>query len=294
MTGYRYIDVRPVSGALGAEVEGVDASREVPDEVVAEVRRAFLEHLVIVLRGQKLEPGNQRAFARRFGRPVIYPFVKGVEGFPEVTPVIKSEQDRTNFGGIWHSDTTYLPKPPLGSMLYAREVPPAGGDTEFANMYLAWNRLSPGMQRMLSRLSAVSISGKGRARNTRSAMLGAAGTGLAEDSLSAIHPVARRHPETGRTALYVNVAHTSHFEGMTVEESASLLDFLFAHLSHPEFTCRFRWEPGTLAFWDNCCTQHNALNDYQGFRREMHRITLEGDSPVAGSAVSGQGGRPIP
>ena len=279
MNGYRHIDVRPVAGALGAEVAGVDASRQVPDEVIAEVRRALLEYLVIFMRGQRLEPRSQRDFARRFGTPMVYPFVNGVKGFPEVTPVIKAEGDTVNFGGIWHSDTTYQQRPPLGSLLFAREVPPAGGDTEFANMYLAFERLSPGMRRMLERLVAINVSGKGRARATRSAMLGMSGTGLAEDALSASHPVVRVHPETGRKALYVNVAHTSGFEGMSADESAPLLEFLFAHLSRPEFTCRFRWEPGSLAFWDNRCAQHNALNDYDGHRRVMHRVTLEGDRP---------------
>ena len=279
MAGYNHIEVKPISGAIGAEVFGVDIAKPLDDAVIAEIRGAFLDHLVICIRDQTLEPRTQLAFAQRFGEPMIYPLVKGLEAFPEVTPVIKHEDDRINFGGLWHSDTCYEQKPPLGTMLYARQIPPVGGDTEFANMYLAYETLSDGMRAMLDGLIGVNISGKGRVRNTRAAMRQTAATDKTEDSYEAEHPVIRTHPETGRKALYVNTAHTSHFKGMTVEESTPVLEYLFRHQIRPEFTCRLKWDVGSLTFWDNRCAQHNPLNDYHGHRREMHRVILRGDRP---------------
>ena len=275
---YRHIEVRPISGALGAEIEGVDAARFLPDEIIAEIRRAFLDHLVIFLRNQKLTPQAQLAFARRFGEPMEYPQLKGLPECPLITPVVKLEHERVNFGGIWHSDTTYLERPPMASMLYAIEIPPYGGDTLFANQYLAYETLSDGYRRMLDGLIGISSSLKADASRTREDRLRAAG--VEHKALIAEHPVVRTHPETGRKALYVNVGHTTHFKGLTEDESRPLLEFLFQHQVRPEFTCRFRWEPGSLAFWDNRCAQHNPVNDYQGFRRVMHRVTLAGNKPV--------------
>lgn len=275
---YRHIEVRPISGALGAEIEGVDAARFLPDEIIAEIRRAFLDHLVIFLRNQKLTPQAQLAFARRFGEPMEYPQLKGLPECPLITPVVKLEHERVNFGGIWHSDTTYLERPPMASMLYAIEIPPYGGDTLFANQYLAYETLSDGYRRMLDGLIGISSSLKADASRTREDRLRAAG--VEHKALIAEHPVVRTHPETGRKGLYVNVGHTTHFKGLTEDESRPLLEFLFQHQVRPEFTCRFRWEPGSLAFWDNRCAQHNPVNDYQGFRRVMHRVTLAGNKPV--------------
>jgi taurine dioxygenase len=275
---YRHIQVRPIAGALGAEIEGVDAARSLPDEIIAEIRRAFLDHLVIFLRSQKLTPQAQLAFARRFGEPMEYPQLKGLPECPLITPVVKLEHERVNFGGIWHSDTTYLERPPMASMLYAIEIPPYGGDTLFANQYLAYETLSDGYRRMLDGLIGISSSLKADASRTREDRLRAAG--VEHKALIAEHPVVRTHPETGRKALYVNVGHTTHFKGLTEDESRPLLEFLFQHQVRPEFTCRFRWEPGSLAFWDNRCAQHNPVNDYQGFRRVMHRVTLAGSKPV--------------
>ena len=274
------IDVRPVSGALGAEISGVDLAKDLTDDVVAAIRLAWLEHLVIFFRDQPLSPADFLAFARQFGEPIEYPFVKGLEGFPEIIPVLKLENEQVNFGGVWHSDTTYLEIPPMASMLVAREVPPAGGDTLFANMYLGYESLSAGMRRMLDGLVAVSSSAKADASRTREDRIRDSARADAKKEYVASHPVVRVHPETGRRALYVNVAHTIGFDGMTAEESAPLLDFLFQHLAKPEFTCRFRWQPGSIAFWDNRCAQHNAINDYHGHRRSMHRITLAGDKPT--------------
>jgi taurine dioxygenase len=275
---YRHIEVRPIAGALGVEIEGVDAAQRLSTEVVGEVRDALLDHLVVFLRNQSLTPQQQVAFARAFGEPIEYPQLKGLPECPLITPVVKLPHERVNFGGIWHSDTTYLGSPPMASMLYAIETPPYGGDTLFANQYLAYETLSEGLQRTLDQLTGISSSLKADASKTREDALRAVG---AENKvLIAEHPVVRTHPETGRRALYVNVGHTAGFKGWTEEESKPLLEFLFRHQIKPEFTCRFHWEPGSLAFWDNRCAQHLPVNDYHGFKRVMHRVTLAGDRPV--------------
>ncbi len=268
--------VRRLAGALGAEIEAVDLAARLSPGAVAEIRCALLEHQVIFFHDQPLTPAQFMAFARHMGRPIEYPFVKGIEGFPEIIEVRKLEHERQNFGGIWHSDTAYLAEPPMGSMLLAREVPPYGGDTEFASQYAAYEALSEGLRRLLADLKAVNASSKADATRTREDLTRQKEI-VAE--YAAEHPVVRTHPETGRRALYVNVGHTVRFSGMTEEESAPLLAFLFRHQVRPEFTCRFPWRAGSLAFWDNRCTQHNPVNDYHGHRRVMHRITLAGDRP---------------
>jgi len=274
---YRHIEVRPVAGALGAELRGVDIARPLEDEVVAEIRQAFLDHLVVFIRDQKLTPQAQLAFAQRFGQPMEYPQLKGLPECPLVTPVVKLAHERVNFGGVWHSDTSYLARPPMASMLYALETPPRGGDTLFANQYLAYETLSEGLQQTLAGLVGVNSSAKADVSKTREDRLRDAGAEL--KVLIGEHPVVRTHPESGRKALYLNFGHTARFRGWTEQESAPLLDYLFMHQVQPEFTCRFHWEPGSLAFWDNRCTQHNPVNDYHGYRRVMHRVTLAGDTP---------------
>jgi len=274
---FRHIQVRRIAGALGAEIEGVDAAQPLAAEVIAEVRQAFLDHLVVFIRNQKLTPRAQLAFAQRFGQPMEYPQLKGLPECPLVTPVVKLENERVNFGGVWHSDTSYLARPPMASMLYAVETPPRGGDTLFANQYLAYETLSEGLQQTLAGLVGVNSSAKADVSKTREDRLRDAGAEL--KVLIGEHPVVRTHPETGRKALYLNFGHTARFRGWTEPESAPLLDYLFMHQVKPEFTCRFQWEPGSLAFWDNRCAQHYPVNDYHGFRRVMHRVTLEGDSP---------------
>jgi taurine dioxygenase len=268
------VKVHRIAGALGAEILDVDLSKSFSKE---KIREAFLEHQVIFFRDQTLDPAQFMAFARAMGRPIEYPFVKGIAGFPEVIEVKKLEHERHNFGGIWHSDTAYLDEPPMGSMLLAREVPPHGGDTLFASQYLAYESLSAGMKTLLSGLKAVNASTKANVTRTREDRIKEQGGSGKE--YEAEHPVIRTHPETGRKALYVNSGHTVRFAGMSDEESAPLLEFLFRHQVKPEFTCRFSWRVGSLALWDNRCTQHNPVNDYHGHRRVMHRITLAGDKP---------------
>ncbi len=273
------IEIRRVAGALGAEVLGIDLARALDDDQVASLRHAWHEHLVLFFRGQDLTPAQYMAFARRIGRPVEYPFVRGIAGFPEIIEVKKLEHETVNFGGIWHSDTTYLAEPPMASMLLARETPPFGGDTLFASMYLAYETLSAGMRRLLDGLNAVNSSAKADVSRTREDRIKSDGRSEGKEEYVAEHPVVRTHPETGRKALYVNVAHTVRFADMTEAESAPLLAYLFAHQVRPEHTCRFGWQPGSIALWDNRCTQHNPVNDYHGYRRVMLRITLAGDRP---------------
>lgn len=278
MSDSRAITATPIAGALGAEIGGADIAGGLDNKTIAVIRQALLDHLVIFFRDQDLAPAQFLSFAEAFGNPVDYPLLKGIDGFPRITEIVKREDDRTNFGGIWHSDTTYLECPPMGSILHAIEVPPFGGDTMFANQYLAFEALSGPMQRILGDLVAVSTSAKADVSKTREDMFKLAGDSQKHD-YRAEHPAVRTHPETGRKALYVNVAHTSHFKGMSEEESAPILDYLFRHQVRPEFTCRFSWRKGSIAFWDNRCTQHNPVNDYHGYRRVMRRITLAGDVP---------------
>jgi len=272
------IAAKRISGALGAEISGVDLSRPLSKADFAEVKRLWLEHLVIFFRDQQLDEKQYMAFAGQFGEPVEYPMVKGIAGFPKIIEVKKLEHERIPFGGIWHTDTAYLERPPMASMLLAREIPPFGGDTLFANMYLAYESLSEGMKKLLSTLKAINSSTKADASKTREDRTKT--DGAQKSDFVAEHPVVRTHPETGRKALYVNSGHTVRFAGWTEEESAPLLKFLFDAQIKPEFTCRFAWRPGSIALWDNRCAQHNPVNDYHGYRRVMHRITLAGDVPA--------------
>ena len=273
MSDYQHIRVEPITTALGALIHEVDCRRDLSSQVIKEIRRAWLEHLVVFFPGQDLRPGEQMAFARRFGLPVKYPMIEGMSGFPEVVQVVKLPHEKNNFGGIWHSDTTYLEQPPIGALLFAQEVPEVGGDTLFANMYLAYETLSTGLKTMLGKLIVVQSSAKTGASRSREDRLSDP-SAVAEQVLEAEHPAVQTHPETGRKVLFVNYGHTTHFKNMTEAESKPLLDFLFAHQTRPEFTCRFQWGVGSMAMWDNRCTQHNPINDYHGFKRVMHRVSI--------------------
>jgi taurine dioxygenase len=274
------MQVKPIAGALGAEIAGVDLGCELSDGTVAAIRRALLDHLVIFFRDQDLPPARFLSLARRFGTPIEYPFVKGIEGYKEIINVAKLEHETVNFGGVWHADTTYLQEPPMATLLVAREVPEAGGDTLFANQYLAYEMLSEKLRKLLQGLRGLSSSAKADASRTREDRIRSDGSAEARKLLIAEHPAVRTHPETGRKALYVNRAHTIGFADMTEAESEPLLEFLFRHQIKPEFTCRFTWTQGSLAIWDNRCAQHYAVNDYAGQRRIMQRITLAGDVPA--------------
>lgn len=271
--------IEPVSPALGCEISGIDLAHPLTKSDIQVIHQALLDYCVVFFREQELSPAQQLAFCTDFGEPDEYPFVKGYPDYPTVTPVIKRPEETVNFGGLWHSDTTYLPCPPLGTVLHAKELPPLGGDTLFANMYLAYETLSDGLKEMLSGLKAINSAHKDRVSDTRSHRIEESGRDVSEMTLEAVHPVVRTHPETGRKALYVNGAHTVRFEGLTESESANLLAYLYRHQTREEFTCRFTWSEGAIAFWDNRCTQHFPLNDYPGYSRVMNRVTLKGDVP---------------
>ena len=215
------MQVRKVAGALGAEISGVDLSRGVSAALAQDLRGAFLEHQVIFLRDQDLTPAQFLAFAQAMGEPVEYPFVKGIDGFAHIIEVKKLEHERVNFGGIWHSDTTYLDEPPMGSMLLAREIPPYGGDTLFASQYAAYDALSDTMKRMLEGLKGISSSAKADVSKTREDRIKSDGKDSAPKEYRVAHPVVRTHPETRRKALYVNIAHTCGIEGLSDEELAT-------------------------------------------------------------------------
>jgi taurine dioxygenase len=273
------ITVNQVAGPIGAEISGVDLARELSSETIAEIRRAWLEHVVIFFRDQQLTSSQYLAFAERFGKPIEYPFVKGIDGYPVITPVVKLEHERVNFGGIWHTDTSYLDEPPMGTFLLAREVPPRGGDTLFANQYLAYETLTEGLRRTLDGLTGISSSARADVSRTREDRIADRPTDKSQKAFVAEHPVVRTHPETGRKALYVSIAHTVCFKGWSEAESAGLLAYLHQHQCKAEFTCRFQWQPGSIALWDNRAAMHFPVNDYHGYRRVMHRITLQGDRP---------------
>lgn len=273
------LDVRPISGSVGAEIHGINLLEPVSDEVIAEIRQVWLKYGVVFFRNQPLESGPYLEFAKRFGEVVEYPFVKGLPDFPLIIPVMKLPHEKTNFGGVWHTDTTYLETPPTATMLIARELPPYGGDTMFSNNYAAYEALSPGLKEMLDGMKAVNSSAKAAVTKTREDRIEDSATDRARSELSAEHPVVRTHPETGRKALYVNTGHTTRFVGWTEEESEPLLNYIYAHQVRPEFTCRFRWEVGSIALWDNRCVLHNPINDYHGHKRLLHRVTLKGDKP---------------
>ena len=210
---YEHILVEPLSGALGAEISGVALGEPLADGVVTEIRQAFLAHQVIFFRDQSLTPEQYLRFAATMGEPCEYPFVAGLDGYPEITEVIKKEDERVNFGGIWHSDTTYLDCPPMGTMLYARQVPAVGGDTLFANMIMAYESLSSGMRRLLDGMTAINSAQKGDAAATRADLLRRRPRDAGDTVTTAEHPLVRTHPETGRKALYVNPGHTLRIGG---------------------------------------------------------------------------------
>ena len=275
------LDITPIAGSIGAEIAGLDLTDDLTDEQIAAIRAAFVEHHVLVFRDQALTPEQQVAFGRRFGPLDAHPFAAMNPDVPEVLDVITEPDDRVNFGGGWHCDLTFLEEPDLGSILYAVEVPPAGGDTLFANQHAAYDELSPTMQELLDGLVAVHSAeaqyGAG-GQSTRSKSIETSGSDLASASVE--HPVVRTHPESGRKALYVNPAFTVRIRGLRTDESRMLLDFLYAHAVKERFQCRVSWRPGTLAMWDNRSVQHHAVHDYAGSRRHMRRITVHGDRPA--------------
>jgi taurine dioxygenase len=276
------VQIEPLAGALGADIQGVDL-RKLDDTGWRQIENAFLQYAVLAIRDQQLEPADLMRAGARFGEPCYYPFVTDLDDFPFIFEVVKEETETVNFGGNWHSDTTYLAQPPLATLLYAVETPKHGGDTLFASTAAAYDALSEGMRAMVDKLVGVNsaslkVTGGRRKMHSTIGSMKVHETENA-DAYEAEHPVARTHPDTGRKALYVSRSHTIRFRDMSEEESRPLIDFLQAHQTRPEFTCRVRWSPGTLTVWDNRCTQHSAVNDYHGQRRRMRRLTVGAQKP---------------
>lgn len=278
---YDRIEVHPVTGALGAEIAGIDLSETLDNETFSEIYDAFLDHLVLFFHNQELTPGQHKAFARRFGDLHVHPLTRCMPGHPEIVEVVKESEEHHNWGDGWHTDLPFLEEPPLGSVLYARDVPPFSGDTHFANMYLAYETLSDTMRGLLDGLKCVF---KGGVANY-SRFQGMTAIEDAGDFVAA-HPVVRTHPVTGRKALYLHRKNCDSLEGMSPKESAAILDFLHGHAENPDFSCRFHWRVNSIALWDNRCTLHRVSADYfyseRDFspgRRHLQRVTLKGDRP---------------
>ena len=267
-------------GAVGAEVRGVDLN-SLDSTTLAKLRTVFAQHSVLFFRDQQLTPDAHIALAQHWGRININRFFTPVENYPQIAEVRKEPEQKFNIGGGWHTDHSYDQIPALGSLLYAKEVPAHGGDTLFASCAVAFDTLSEGIKDTLRSLRAVHSS---RHVFGEAAPLPDDVTGLFANAEQATqdaeHPVVIRHPLSGREILYVNPGFTTHFVGWSAQESAPLLQYLYGHIARPEHTCRFHWQPGSLAFWDNRATWHLAVNDYHGQRRLMHRITVEGE-PLA-------------
>ena len=293
------IEVRPLAGSIGAELVGIDLAEDISAETFEKINQAFLEFLVIVIPGRKqLSPWHLRQFARWFGEldrdPFVFPFkVPSIDGFPEIYNNIKeADNEGVNIGGYWHADVTYREKPHKASVLYAKEIPSVGGDTMFANQYLAYETLPNSMKQRLEKMEAVHSSAMPHGQET--ARFASVDRNHAPDEhvrkfghsadyiddvevIENIHPVVRTHPVTGRKVLYVNRGFTSRFVGQSEEESLPLLEELWAHASRAEFTCRYRWSQNAVVVWDNCASHHYAINDYYGQRRFMQRISIHED-----------------
>jgi taurine dioxygenase len=271
------VEVIPQTSTLGAEIRGVDLSQSLSDSLFADINQAFLDYQVIYFPEQKLTHQQYYNFAECFGPLRDYMFADGIDGFPYITEIVKTETETESFGSFWHSDSAYLDLPPKITMLYARQVPPKGGDTLFSDMYAAYQDLSEGMKAALDQLKAVnSASVVPRGEDIYEAVKSKNSNQYTQQ---AIHPVIRTHDETGRKSIYVNHIHTLEIEGMTREESMPILNYLYDLVQKPEYSFRLNWEVDTLTMWDNRCTQHYALNDYHGHRRVMHRIIVEGEQP---------------
>jgi taurine dioxygenase len=284
MASYQ-ITIRPMSGNLGAEIEGVDLSQPMDARLFEQVHQAFLDHAVIVFRDQTLSRESQIDFGRRFGELDIHPIAIGMEEHPEIIEVFKPAGERASFGTSWHSDNSFFERPSKASILDGVTLPPYGGDTIWASMEKAYDSLSPGMKKIVDELTAVHSAKSaydpavtGAAKYEGNAAIGYKYSDAIHEEVE--HPVIRTHPETGRRSIYVNAMFTQRIVGLSQREGDAILRFLYEHATRPELTCRLRWAPGTVAMWDNRCTQHYALDDYEGFERLMYRVSVAGDRPV--------------
>ena len=281
----RAIEVRPMAGALGAELAGIDASAALEAAAVGELRSALLRHGVVVLRDQKLSRQALLRFARQLGEPEIHPIANGMQEHPEIIRVLKPAGERAFFGTSWHTDNSFFESPTSFTVLYGETLPPVGGDTLFASMEKAYESLSAPIQRLLEPLRAVHSASRaydprttGEAKYRGEAPITYRYSDAIYDEVE--HPIVRTHPETGRRSLYVNAMFTQRIVGFAAHESDALLEMLYAHAARPEFSCRLRWTEGSLAIWDNRSVQHYAIDDYADFERVMYRVTLAGTRPA--------------
>ena len=283
MRKYTQINVTPLSSAIGAEIGNVDISKDLSSTVITEIRNALLEHLVIFFRDQDLSnPERHKMFTKYFGDLFIHPNFNLGQNNPEMVYLTREPGDTAAAGEKWHADTTMMKNPPMGAILFALEVPDWGGDTLFANQYMAFENLSPGMKKLLMNLKAVHndsrVAGPAVSLNSKRA------TKVREDDDWTLtensHPVIRTHPETLKKCLFVNSIYVHHFEGMSVEESQDLLEFLYTESTRPEYSCRFRWKNNSVAFWDNRCVQHLAIHDNHSATRRMQRTQIIGDAVI--------------
>ena len=279
MTNYSTINVKPLSGNIGAEIDGVNL-KKISKEQFKEIKIVFGKYGVIFFRNQNLSPEEEIIFAELWGEININRFFTNLEGYPKIALVSKEPDQKKNIGGAWHTDHTYDLEPAMGSILFAHQVPKKGGDTLFSSMYAAYETLSDGLKdslkNMYGRHSSRHVFGTSRAERNDDTVGRIINSDKAKQD--AIHPVVITHPQTGKKALFVNPTFTLGFDGWSDEESKPLLNYLYSHATKPEFTCRFKWEEGSIAFWDNRSTWHLAVNDYHGQRRLMHRITINGTS----------------
>jgi len=276
------IEIIPLSGSLGAEIYNIDLTL-ITSKNFIEIYKAFNEHQVIFFHNQNMNPEIFLNFAKKWGEMHHHPFMKSLENYPDILEILKTEDDSKAFGNVWHTDQMFTEVPAKCTILYSLEMPEVGGDTLFTNLYEAYNKLSSGLKHMLENINALNIGDKqpsigGQSRKDRhdGTMSNMQVKDPGKVKTESMHPVIRTHPDTKKKALFIG-GHTSQFENMTLEESQPLLNYLKKHITRPEFTCRFRWKVGSVAIWDNRCTLHYAIDDYSGYRRKMHRITIKGE-----------------
>jgi taurine dioxygenase len=272
------LEILPIAGALGAEIHGIDLANDLGREDLECLRNLLNEHEVIFFRDQDISPARQKALALAFGPLQTHPAYDTVEGFPEIT-ILESTPDKPTKIEVWHSDMTFRQHPPMGTVLKSVIVPPRGGDTLWSSMTAAYNGLSPQMQTFLEGLTAVHDFSHG----FRESLAEPGGQERLAEAVAANppvqHPVIRTHPETGKRVIFVNALFTTHIQGVTPAESRAILSFLFEHITTAEYTCRFKWQPNSIAIWDNRSTQHKPINDYFPAPRRLQRITIDGDKP---------------
>ncbi len=269
-------NVENISPNIGSIISGLNLSIPLTPELLQELRKTWLQRKVLVFPNQLLTPQQQVNCTRQFGELDQYPFIEGIKGMPYVAEVLKLPHEKINFGGVWHSDTTYLNEPAAGASLYSLEIPPIGGDTIFCNMGVAYQALTNDIKEKINTLTAINTSNKTAVSKTRAARLK---KGTTAKVYTHTHPVIRTHPETGEKTIYVNEAHTVCFKGWSEKNSQPLLDLLYQHARKPEFQCRIKWQKNMFVLWDNRSTHHYPINDYTGYRRLLHRVSLKGDIP---------------